>query len=82
MTKYLFTEKVERDERKATVKTEREKRKRKNSFVDLKSGSFSVNTENVSNISDDDVENYRAHNEQLWKYFLDDNNFKCAKTDK
>ena len=81
MTKYLFTEKVERDERKATVKTEREKRKRKNSFVDLKSGSFSVNTENVSKC-DDDVENYRAHNEQLWKYFLDDNNFKCAKTDK
>ena len=82
MTKYLFTEKVERDERKATVKTERERRKRKKSFVDLKSGSLSVNTENVSKISDGDVENYKAHNEQLWKYFLDDNNFKCAKTDK
>ena len=72
---------MEREKRTAEVKTIRETRKRKEPVadIDIQRGSFSANNENVSNISD---ENYQARNEQLWKYYFDNDNFKCAKTDK
>ena len=39
------------------------------------------NNNNNDDDDDDDVENYQARNEQLWKYYFDNNNFKFAKTD-
>ena len=72
------------DERTAKVKTIRKTRKRKEPVVDveIERESSTKKFQNVLNISDDDVENYRTRNEQLWKYFFDDNNFKCANPDK
>ena len=56
-------------------------RKRKVAVVDVYSQtrSSSINANEVRDISEDDVEDYMARNQELWKYFLDDNNFKCDK---
>ena len=72
---------MERDKRTAKQKTNRKTRKRKEPVVDddIERGGSSKKFQNVTNISDDDdVEKYRSRNEQLWKYFFDENNFKCA----
>ena len=70
---------MERDERKAIKKTTR---KRKEPLVGAESQSearsCSVNTEDVRDISDDDVEDYMARNRKLWNYVLDENNFKYS----
>ena len=70
---------MERDERKAIKKTAR---KRKEPLVGVESQnearSCSTNTEDVRDISDDDVEDYMARNRKLWNYVLDENNFKYS----
>ena len=73
---------MDRDKRTAKVKTNRKTRKRKAPVVDGERGSSTKKFQNVTNISDDDVEKYRTRNEQLWKYYFDENNFKCANSDK
>ena len=71
---YLFTERDERRERKKIMK---KKIKRKEPVIESEAESSSINTEDIS-----DVEDYIGRNQELWKYYFDDNNFKYSTTDK
>ena len=59
----------------------KKKIKKKEPVIDVdtqsEAESSSINTEDIS-----DVEDYIGRNQELWKYYFDDNNFKYSTTDK
>ena len=69
---------MEIDIKKATTKTTRKRKVPQE--VDSETGKSSIiEADDVRDISGDDVEDYIARNQILWKYFLDDSNFKYNK---